>query len=41
MYRNYFQLAHQWTKPGAYFGLQTILRNRVPRDPKDLQTSAG
>jgi len=37
MYRNYFKLAHQWTKPGAHFGLQTILRNRVPRDPKDLK----
>ncbi len=37
MYRKYFKLAHQWTKPGAYFGLQTILRNRVPRDPKDLK----
>ena len=37
MYRNYFRLAHSWTKPGAHFGLQTILRNRVPRDPKDLK----
>src|SRR5215475_6305247 len=37
MYRNYFKLAWEWTKPGAYFGLQTILRNRVPRDPKDLK----
>ena len=36
-YRNYFRLAHQWTKPGAYFGLQTILRNVVPRDRADLR----
>jgi cyclopropane-fatty-acyl-phospholipid synthase len=36
-YRNYFRLAHQWTKPGAYFGLQTILRNFVPRDRKDVR----
>jgi len=36
-YRNYFRLAHEWTKPGAYFGLQTILRNRVPRDRQDLR----
>jgi cyclopropane-fatty-acyl-phospholipid synthase len=36
MYRNYFRLAHAWSKPGAYFGLQTILRNRVPRNRKDL-----
>ncbi|HKA91679.1 MAG TPA: cyclopropane-fatty-acyl-phospholipid synthase family protein [Haliangiales bacterium] len=37
MYRNYFRLAHEWAKPGAYFGLQTILRNRVPRIPQDLK----
>jgi cyclopropane-fatty-acyl-phospholipid synthase len=37
MYRNYFRLAHQWSKPGAYFALQTILRNRIPRNRKDLQ----
>jgi cyclopropane-fatty-acyl-phospholipid synthase len=37
MYRNYFKLAHQWTKPGAHFGLQTILRNRVPRIGADVR----
>jgi cyclopropane-fatty-acyl-phospholipid synthase len=37
MYRNYFKLAHRWAKPGAHFGLQTILRNRVPRDTQDLR----
>jgi cyclopropane-fatty-acyl-phospholipid synthase len=37
MYRNYFRLAHQWTKPGSWFGLQTILRNRVPRIPQDVR----
>jgi cyclopropane-fatty-acyl-phospholipid synthase len=36
-YRNYFRLAHQWTRPGAYFGLQTILRNFVPRDRQDIK----
>ena len=36
-YRNYFRLAHEWTKPGAWFGLQTILRNFVPRVRKDVQ----
>ena len=36
-YRNYFRLVHEWTKPGAYFGLQTILRNFVPRDRKDVR----
>jgi cyclopropane-fatty-acyl-phospholipid synthase len=37
MYRNYFRLAHSWTKPGAWFGLQTILRNRVPRIAADIR----
>jgi cyclopropane-fatty-acyl-phospholipid synthase len=37
MYRNYFRLAHQWSKPGAWFGLQTILRNRVPRIAADVR----
>ena len=36
-YRNYFRLAHEWTKPGAWFGLQTILRNFVPRDRQDVR----
>lgn len=36
-YRNYFRLAHEWTRPGAWFGLQTILRNFVPRNRKDVQ----
>jgi cyclopropane-fatty-acyl-phospholipid synthase len=31
-YRNYFRLVHGWTKPGTWFGLQTILRNFVPRE---------
>lgn len=37
MYRNYFRLAWEWTNPGAYFGLQTILRNRVPRERQDIR----
>ena len=37
MYRNYFKLAHQWTRPGAFFGLQTILRNFVPRNKQDVR----
>jgi cyclopropane-fatty-acyl-phospholipid synthase len=36
-YRNYFRLAREWTKPGAYFGLQTILRNFVPREKQDVR----
>lgn len=37
LYRNYFRLAHEWSRPGAYFALQTILRNRIPRLPKDVR----
>ena len=37
MYRNYFRLAWEWSNPGAWFGLQTILRNRVPRLRQDVQ----
>jgi cyclopropane-fatty-acyl-phospholipid synthase len=37
LYRNYFRLAHEWTKPGAYFALQTILRNRIPRNRQDIR----
>jgi len=36
-YRNYFHLVHQWTRPGTYFGLQTILRNFVPRERQDVR----
>ncbi len=36
-YRDYFRRAHEWTNDGAWFGLQTILRNRVPRNRKDLR----
>jgi cyclopropane-fatty-acyl-phospholipid synthase len=34
-YRDYFRRAWTWTRPGAWFGLQTILRNRVPRNRDD------
>lgn len=37
MYRDYFRRAWEWTNPGAWFGLQTILRNRVPRNREDLR----
>jgi cyclopropane-fatty-acyl-phospholipid synthase len=36
IYREYFKKAWEITEPGAKFGLQAILRNRVPRDRKDL-----
>jgi cyclopropane-fatty-acyl-phospholipid synthase len=37
LYRDYFRRVHAWTTPGAWFSLQTILRDRVPRDPQDLR----
>jgi cyclopropane-fatty-acyl-phospholipid synthase len=37
LYREYFRLAHEWTTPGSWFGLQTILRNRFPRNKKDIE----
>jgi cyclopropane-fatty-acyl-phospholipid synthase len=37
IYRNYFKKCWEITKPGSWFGLQTILRNRTPRRGKDLE----
>ncbi|MDP1916917.1 MAG: class I SAM-dependent methyltransferase [Myxococcales bacterium] len=37
IYREYFNKAAQWVKPGACFGFQAILRDRVPRTRKDLE----
>lgn len=36
-YRNYFRLAWEWSRPGAHFALQTILRNRIPRNRQDAR----
>lgn len=36
LYRDYFKRAHSWSKPGSYFGLQTITRCAVPRKKADL-----
>jgi cyclopropane-fatty-acyl-phospholipid synthase len=36
LYREYFKKVGSWVKPGAYFGFQAILRNRVPRGRADL-----
>jgi cyclopropane-fatty-acyl-phospholipid synthase len=35
-YNKYFKKIHGWTKPGAWFGLQTIITLRYPRG-KDLK----
>lgn len=37
IYREYFNKAASWVKPGACFGFQAILRDRVPRTRKDLE----
>jgi cyclopropane-fatty-acyl-phospholipid synthase len=36
IYREYFKRCWEMTTPGAKFGLQAILRNRVPRNKHDL-----
>ncbi len=40
IYREYFRKTAAWVKPGACFGFQAILRNRVPRNRKDLEDLA-
>jgi len=37
IYREYFAKCASWVEPGACFGFQAILRNRVPRNRKDLE----
>lgn len=40
LYREYFTKLAQWVEPGACFGFQAILRNRVPRKRADLEDLA-
>jgi cyclopropane-fatty-acyl-phospholipid synthase len=40
LYRQYFDRLAQWVQPGACFGFQAILRNRIPRARKDLDDLA-
>jgi cyclopropane-fatty-acyl-phospholipid synthase len=37
LYREYFSKCRSWVNEGAYFACQAILRNRVPRNRKDLE----
>ncbi|MCS6799856.1 MAG: class I SAM-dependent methyltransferase [Myxococcota bacterium] len=37
LYREYFRKLHGWIRPGGLFAFQAILRNRVPRNRKDLE----
>jgi cyclopropane-fatty-acyl-phospholipid synthase len=36
LYRTYFNKVATWLEPGACFGFQAILRDRIPRTKKDL-----
>ncbi|TNF25540.1 MAG: class I SAM-dependent methyltransferase [Deltaproteobacteria bacterium] len=36
IYRQYFKKLASWVEPGAYFGFQAILRNRIPRNRQHL-----
>ena len=40
LYRDYFRRCAALVKPGALFGFQAILRNRLPRTRKDLEDLA-
>ena len=40
LYRQYFNKLAEWVEPGACFGFQAILRNRIPRKRKDLEDLA-
>ena len=37
IYRKYFNKLAEWVEPGSCFGFQAILRNRLPRNRKDLE----
>lgn len=40
IYKRYFDRLAGWVEPGACFGFQAILRNRIPRARKDLEDLA-
>lgn len=37
LYRDYFKRCHSFVKPGSWFACQAILRDKVPRNRKDLE----
>ncbi|MEH2361770.1 class I SAM-dependent methyltransferase [Nostoc sp.] len=37
IYRDYFRRAWEWTNPGSWFGLQSVIGFRVPRDRYDVR----
>ena len=40
IYRDYFRKAWEWSKPGARFGLQSVIGGRIPRDRRELREMA-
>lgn len=40
IYRNYFNKLGEWVEPGAHFGFQAILSDRLPRKRKDVEDLA-
>src|SRR5262249_59745353 len=36
-YRDFFRRAWEWSRPGAHFALQCILRDRAPRQAADIR----
>ncbi|MDZ8226279.1 MULTISPECIES: class I SAM-dependent methyltransferase [unclassified Nostoc] len=37
IYRDYFRRAWEWTNPGSWFGLQSVIGFRVPRERYDIR----
>ena len=37
VYRDYFRRVWEWTNPGSWFGLQSVISLRIPRDRRHLR----
>jgi cyclopropane-fatty-acyl-phospholipid synthase len=37
VFRDFFRRVHAWTRPGAWFAMQTTLINRLPRESSDIR----
>jgi cyclopropane-fatty-acyl-phospholipid synthase len=37
IYRDYFRRVREWTTPGSWFGLQSVISLKFPRDRRDLR----
>jgi cyclopropane-fatty-acyl-phospholipid synthase len=40
IYRRYFRMVWEWTRPGARFGLQSVISTRLPRSSKGIEDLA-